>query len=84
MSSDDLHRAYTNLGDMLDQDGQLEEAIQLALEGVEKARGDGTTRSWAGFFLLGRGREVELAPRAPGGRSAARATGARLQRRGRL
>ena len=51
LSSDDLHRAYTNLGDMLDQDGQIEEAIQLALEGVEKARETGTTRSWAGFLL---------------------------------
>ena len=50
-SSDDLHRAFTNLGDVLDQDGQLEEAIQLALEGVEKARETGTTRSWAGFLL---------------------------------
>jgi DNA-binding CsgD family transcriptional regulator len=51
LSSDDLHRAYTNLGDMLDQDGQIEEAIQLALEGVEMARETGTTRSWAGFLL---------------------------------
>jgi DNA-binding CsgD family transcriptional regulator/tetratricopeptide (TPR) repeat protein len=51
LSSDDLHRAYTNLGDMLDQDGQVEEAIQLALEGMEKARETGTTRSWAGFLL---------------------------------
>jgi DNA-binding NarL/FixJ family response regulator len=51
LSSDDLHRAYTNLGDMLDQDGQIEDAIQLALEGVEMARETGTTRSWAGFLL---------------------------------
>ena len=51
LSSDDLHRAYTNLGDMLDQDGQVEEAIELALEGMEKARETGTTRSWAGFLL---------------------------------
>jgi len=51
LSSDDLHRAYTNLGDMLDQNGQIEEAIALALEGVEKARETGTTRSWAGFLL---------------------------------
>ena len=51
--------SYTNLGDILDQDGQLEEAIQLALEGVEKARETGSTRSWAGF-LLARGRQAEL------------------------
>jgi DNA-binding CsgD family transcriptional regulator/tetratricopeptide (TPR) repeat protein len=50
-SSDDLHRAYTNLGDMIDQDGRVEEAIALALEGLEMARETGTTRSWAGFLL---------------------------------
>jgi ATP/maltotriose-dependent transcriptional regulator MalT len=49
--SDPLHRAYTNLGDMLDQDGRLDEAIATALEGVEMARKTGTTRSWAGFLL---------------------------------
>src|SRR3954447_23018824 len=50
-SSDDLHRAYTNLGDVLDQDGRLDESIAIALEGVEMARETGTTRSWAGFLL---------------------------------
>jgi ATP/maltotriose-dependent transcriptional regulator MalT len=49
--SDVLHRAYTNLGDLLDQDGQLDEAIAMALDGVEMARDTGTTRSWAGFLL---------------------------------
>jgi DNA-binding CsgD family transcriptional regulator/tetratricopeptide (TPR) repeat protein len=50
-SAEDLHRAYTNLGDMLDQDGQLEEAIAMALEGFESARQSGITRTWAGFLL---------------------------------
>jgi DNA-binding CsgD family transcriptional regulator len=36
---------------MIDQDGRVEEAIALALEGLEMARETGTTRSWAGFLL---------------------------------
>ncbi len=47
---DALHRAYTNLGDLLDQDGRLEESIEMAHEGVDMARKTGTTRSWAGFL----------------------------------
>ena len=50
-SAEDLHRAYTNLGDMLDQDGQIEEGIAMALEGFEAARESGITRTWAGFLL---------------------------------
>jgi DNA-binding CsgD family transcriptional regulator/tetratricopeptide (TPR) repeat protein len=50
-SAEDLHRAYTNLGDMLDQDGQIEEGIAMALEGFESARESGVTRTWAGFLL---------------------------------
>jgi DNA-binding CsgD family transcriptional regulator/tetratricopeptide (TPR) repeat protein len=50
-ATDDLHRAYTNLGDILDQDGKLDESIALALEGVEMARQAGTTRNWAAFLL---------------------------------
>jgi predicted ATPase/DNA-binding CsgD family transcriptional regulator len=50
-SSDDLHRAYTNLADILDQDGQVEAAIELAGEGVRSARGQGMGRGWAAFAL---------------------------------
>jgi DNA-binding CsgD family transcriptional regulator len=49
--SDDLHRAYTNLGDMLDQDAQVEEGIEMALEGARSAREQGMTRGWAAFLL---------------------------------
>ena len=40
LSSDDLHRAYTNLGDMLDQDGQVEEAFAGVMAEAGQALGD--------------------------------------------
>jgi DNA-binding NarL/FixJ family response regulator len=49
--SDDLHRSYTNLADILDQDGRVEEAIQLADEGVRSAREQGMGRGWVAFEL---------------------------------
>jgi DNA-binding CsgD family transcriptional regulator/tetratricopeptide (TPR) repeat protein len=48
--SDNLHRTYTNLADILDQDGRVEEAIELSLEGCRGARASGT-RGWAAFAL---------------------------------
>ncbi len=50
-ASDNLHRTYTNLADILDQDGQVEEAIGLAREGVSFAKGHGMGRGWAAFEL---------------------------------
>jgi DNA-binding NarL/FixJ family response regulator len=48
--SDNLHRTYTNLADILDQDGRVEEAIELSLEGARGSRERGT-RGWAAFAL---------------------------------
>jgi ATP/maltotriose-dependent transcriptional regulator MalT len=50
-ASDNLQRTYTNLSDALDQDGQVEEGLELALEGVRVAREQGMTRGWAAFLL---------------------------------
>jgi ATP/maltotriose-dependent transcriptional regulator MalT len=36
--ADDLARAYVNLSDTLDQDGQIEASVELALEGARRAR----------------------------------------------
>jgi len=54
--SDDLHRTYTNLGDILDQDGQVEAAVEMALEGVEAARDSGQNRNWGAFLLAEAGK----------------------------
>jgi DNA-binding CsgD family transcriptional regulator/tetratricopeptide (TPR) repeat protein len=48
--SDNLHRTYTNLADILDQDGRIEEAIELSLEGARGSRVHGN-RGWAAFAL---------------------------------
>jgi DNA-binding NarL/FixJ family response regulator len=50
-ATDNLQRTYTNLSDVLDQDGQVEEGLALALEGVKMAREQGMTRGWAAFLL---------------------------------
>ena len=50
-SPDDLQRTYVNLSDALDQAGRVEEAVALALEGVEAARRLGLGRGYTGFLL---------------------------------
>jgi ATP/maltotriose-dependent transcriptional regulator MalT len=50
-ATDNLQRTYTNLSDVLDQDGQVEAGVELALEGVRVAREQGMTRGWAAFLL---------------------------------
>ena len=50
-ATDNLQRTYTNLSDLLDQDGRVEEGLELALEGVRVAREQGMTRGWAAFLL---------------------------------
>jgi DNA-binding NarL/FixJ family response regulator len=49
--SDNLQRTYTNLSDLLDQDGRVEEGLELALQGVRVAAEQGMTRGWAAFLL---------------------------------
>jgi DNA-binding CsgD family transcriptional regulator/tetratricopeptide (TPR) repeat protein len=49
--SDNLQRTYTNMSDILDQDGRVQEGLELALEGVRLAREQGMTRGWAAFLL---------------------------------
>jgi DNA-binding CsgD family transcriptional regulator/tetratricopeptide (TPR) repeat protein len=49
--SDNLHRSYTNLADLLDQDGAVEDAIELSLEASRQSRAHGMTRGWAAFQL---------------------------------
>jgi ATP/maltotriose-dependent transcriptional regulator MalT len=51
VTTDNLQRTYTNLSDVLDQDGSVEEGLALALEGVRLAREQGMTRGWAAFLL---------------------------------
>jgi DNA-binding CsgD family transcriptional regulator len=46
----DLWRAYGNLAEALDQDGRVEEGVQLGIEGAEVARGLGQ-RAWTTFLL---------------------------------
>ncbi len=50
-TTDNLQRTYTNLSDVLDQDGSVEEGLDFALEGVRLAREQGMTRGWAAFLL---------------------------------
>jgi DNA-binding CsgD family transcriptional regulator/tetratricopeptide (TPR) repeat protein len=49
--SDNLQRCYTNLSDALDQDGRVEEGVELALEGIRVALDQGMARGWAAFLL---------------------------------
>jgi len=49
--SDNLQRSYTNLSDALDQDGRVEEGVELALEGTRAALDQGMARGWAAFLL---------------------------------
>ena len=51
-TTDNLQRTYTNLSDVLDQDGSVEEGLEFALEGVRLAREQGMTRGWAGSRTL--------------------------------
>ncbi len=46
----DLGRAYGNLVEALDQDGRLEEAVRLGVEGVERLRPLGQ-RGWIAYLL---------------------------------
>jgi DNA-binding CsgD family transcriptional regulator/tetratricopeptide (TPR) repeat protein len=48
---DQLHRDYTNLSDLLDQSGRVEEGIELALHGAHQAREKGMGRGFASFLL---------------------------------
>jgi DNA-binding CsgD family transcriptional regulator/tetratricopeptide (TPR) repeat protein len=50
-TTDNLQRTYTNLSDLLDQDGSVQEGLDFALEGVRLAREQGMTRGWAAFLL---------------------------------
>jgi DNA-binding CsgD family transcriptional regulator len=50
-SPDELQRTYTNLAEAYDQDGRVEEAAGLALEGVEWARRMGSGRAYSSFLL---------------------------------
>src|SRR5919107_543070 len=50
-ATENVQRTYTNLSDLLDQDGQVEEGLELALEGVRVAREQGMQRGWAAFLL---------------------------------
>ena len=78
-ASDNLHRTYTNLADILDQDGQVEEAIGLAREGVSFAKGHGMGPRLGGV-RAGRGRQ-QVHPGRPRGRGRpAGARGARPRR----
>ena len=49
-SPEDLWRAYANLGEALEQDGRVEEAVELGLEGAELVRPLGQ-RNWGAYIL---------------------------------
>ena len=49
-SPEDLWRAYANLGEALEQDGRLDDAVALGLEGGELVRALGQ-RSWGAYIL---------------------------------
>ena len=49
-SPEDLWRAYANLGEAIEQDGRVEEAVELGLEGVELVRPLGQ-RNWGAYIL---------------------------------
>jgi ATP/maltotriose-dependent transcriptional regulator MalT len=49
-SPEDLWRAYSNLGEALEQDGRLDDAVALGLEGAELVRPLGQ-RNWGAYIL---------------------------------
>ena len=49
-SPEDLWRAYANLSEALEQDGRVEEAVELGLEGAELVRPLGQ-RHWGAYIL---------------------------------
>jgi DNA-binding CsgD family transcriptional regulator/tetratricopeptide (TPR) repeat protein len=49
-SPEDLWRAYANLGEALEQEGRIEEAVELGIEGAELVRPLGQ-RNWEAYIL---------------------------------